>query len=647
MKTLIVGAFLLLTSTRVLAQEEQKKATNEVYTYVEQMPVFPGGQEGIFKALGQVIQYPTEALQQRLAGKVFVSFVVGPTGRIQDVKVARSVHPLLDYEAVRAVQALADFTPGRQLGRAVSVAFTLPITFQLPKNVEEILAQRVAARMAPPTAGAQDTLPATAAQPIYTAVEKMPVFPGGQEALYHFIVRNLRYPEQASAQRLQGRVFVSFVVNTSGQVEQIRAITNVHPVLEEEAKRVVSLFPAFEPGQQSGRKVAVSFTVPISFHLNPNNGKIPGQQASREEAAAANLLNEITTWQNSRIGYTMSGLNLQDAPPLAEHQVQEQLRNFDYPTDALRLGLQGRVRISFSPDSSGRATNARILQGLHPALDQAALLAVVHGVQLKPAQLRALQGKMLIVSALFQLPPRADELLAQRMGEEAVAPNPGFSAAQYPGGPEALYAFLAAAPYPEAARQQLLSGRIFITITLDASGWVKSMEPLMSTPPSGAETTATKARGKALDELYEAAMQYLTQMPQWQPARWNGQPGPTSFTLPLTYYALPPATPAPMIYAYADEMPVPVKSNILQASSHRLNYPPEALRAQAQGLVWVYFVVDETGKVTQPVVVKTPHASLSEEALKLVAGLPVFKPGRHHGQPVKVALMLPVTFAIK
>ncbi|TGE27245.1 energy transducer TonB [Hymenobacter metallicola] len=117
---------------------------DKVFIYVEQQPVFPGGQQGLYHTIGSNIYYPTDALRQRLEGKVFVGFVVGASGAVEDVKLIRGIHPLLDSEAMRVVKQLPPFTPGKQLGRPVRVAFTIPIGFRLPPNVEQILAERAA-----------------------------------------------------------------------------------------------------------------------------------------------------------------------------------------------------------------------------------------------------------------------------------------------------------------------------------------------------------------------------------------------------------------------------------------------------------------------------------------------------------------------
>ncbi len=111
--------------------EKPKEVTPEIFTAVEQMPQFPGGEEALRKYLASHINYPPMAAENGVQGKVIVQFVVDKTGRVGEVKVARSVDKELDREAVRVCKSLPKFVPGRQNGQAVSVWFTLPVTFKL------------------------------------------------------------------------------------------------------------------------------------------------------------------------------------------------------------------------------------------------------------------------------------------------------------------------------------------------------------------------------------------------------------------------------------------------------------------------------------------------------------------------------------
>ena len=102
---------------------------------------------------------------------------------------------------------------------------------------------------------------------IFTVVEQMPEFPGGESALRDFIVREVKYPAEARKGNAQGKVFVSFVVNRNGKVENAKVVRGVHPALDAEAIRVVNLLSEWKPGKQHGKDVDVAYTIPIEFKL--------------------------------------------------------------------------------------------------------------------------------------------------------------------------------------------------------------------------------------------------------------------------------------------------------------------------------------------------------------------------------------------
>ena len=112
-------------------EEKPKEVKEEVFRSVEQMPQFPGGEAALMKYLQSHIQYPAMAAENNVQGRVVVQFVVDKTGKVGEVKVVRSVDKDLDKEAVRVCKSLPKFTPGRQNGQAVSVWYTLPVTFKL------------------------------------------------------------------------------------------------------------------------------------------------------------------------------------------------------------------------------------------------------------------------------------------------------------------------------------------------------------------------------------------------------------------------------------------------------------------------------------------------------------------------------------
>ena len=112
-------------------EEKPKEVKEEVFRSVEQMPQFPGGEAALMKYLQSHINYPPMAAENNVQGRVVVQFVVDKTGKVGEVQVVRSVDKDLDKEAVRVCKSLPKFTPGRQNGQAVSVWYTLPVTFKL------------------------------------------------------------------------------------------------------------------------------------------------------------------------------------------------------------------------------------------------------------------------------------------------------------------------------------------------------------------------------------------------------------------------------------------------------------------------------------------------------------------------------------
>ncbi len=115
----------------VPVEEEEEIVEAEIFTVVESMPEFPGGAGELYKYLGQNIKYPPLAKESGIQGRVFVNFVVEPDGSISNVKVLRGIGGGCDEEAVRVVESMPSWKPGKQRGKAVRVSYNLPIKFTL------------------------------------------------------------------------------------------------------------------------------------------------------------------------------------------------------------------------------------------------------------------------------------------------------------------------------------------------------------------------------------------------------------------------------------------------------------------------------------------------------------------------------------
>ncbi len=115
--------------------EEEESAEDVIFYIVESMPEFPGGEFALRKFIAENVLYPDNARNMCIEGRVYVQFVVDTAGSVIDVKVVRSVHPLLDAEAVKVVQQLPKWIPGVQRGKKANVSFTIPINFKLEGSV--------------------------------------------------------------------------------------------------------------------------------------------------------------------------------------------------------------------------------------------------------------------------------------------------------------------------------------------------------------------------------------------------------------------------------------------------------------------------------------------------------------------------------
>ena len=122
---MLVLLFSFMTSTA------QTKKNNMVYDVVEVMPQYPGGQIAMLKYIMENIKYPKQIMEEGIQGRVTVSFIVEKDGRVSNVRLLRSVQPLLDKEAIRVVKSMPKWSPGKQKGKPVRVRFNLPVMFKL------------------------------------------------------------------------------------------------------------------------------------------------------------------------------------------------------------------------------------------------------------------------------------------------------------------------------------------------------------------------------------------------------------------------------------------------------------------------------------------------------------------------------------
>jgi TonB family protein len=252
---LFIPVLLLFVLFNFQTQAQEKKGKDQVFKVVDTMPVYPGGEEALRKDIASKVKYPESAKKKGISGKVYVTFVVDKDGKIVDLEIARGVESTLDEEALRVMSLLKTWKPGSQRGIPVKVQYTIPIQFALngdskSKN-QKIENKRIN----------------EAGNEVFFVVEDMPEFPGGEEALRLFISKNVKYPDEAIKEKVQGKVYITFTVTQEGKVADARIARGVCPSLDKEALRVINTLPKWKPGKQRGQAVNVEYTVPINFAL--------------------------------------------------------------------------------------------------------------------------------------------------------------------------------------------------------------------------------------------------------------------------------------------------------------------------------------------------------------------------------------------
>lgn len=106
---------------------------------------------------------------------------------------------------------------------------------------------------------------------VFTVVEEQPEFPGGNEEMFKFLGKNIKYPTKAMNSNIQGKVFLQFIVTDEGDVRDIEVLKGIGSGCDEEAARVLALFPKWQPGRQNGKPVNVKFTLPVNFQLEESD----------------------------------------------------------------------------------------------------------------------------------------------------------------------------------------------------------------------------------------------------------------------------------------------------------------------------------------------------------------------------------------
>ena len=206
--------------------------TAKIYYDADTMPSFMGGLEALRSYM--VEQSALSTMKDSLRESVIVSvyFVVETDGSISNITIIDSVDFKYKEEALKYVKNMPKWNPGKIGNTNVRVMLSIPIDFS-----------------------------------VYTVVESMPEFPGGMQKLLQFLAENIQYPKQARSAGISGRVFANFVIEPDGSVSNVRILRGLGYGCDEEVIRVIKKMPKWNPGVQRGKRVRVSYNLPVKFTL--------------------------------------------------------------------------------------------------------------------------------------------------------------------------------------------------------------------------------------------------------------------------------------------------------------------------------------------------------------------------------------------
>ena len=254
---------LLAGSVQVNDSIHPQQRKTKSYTVKEELPLFPGGYSAFNEYFYDNLQFPKISAKKHIEGIVKIHCMVTKTGDIVNVKVLKSLDKYCDAEAIRLVKGMPRWIPGKRNGKKVDMHCVIPVDFY--KLVDIVDAFSIDLIKGENTEKDIMSAPKSNSEIVYTAVEQMPRYIGGEEAINEFIAKNLKFPEECKDDNFNGKVYVRFVVSKDGDVKDAQIMRSLDLPFDKEALRVINSMPKWIPGMQNGVNVPVYYVVPISF----------------------------------------------------------------------------------------------------------------------------------------------------------------------------------------------------------------------------------------------------------------------------------------------------------------------------------------------------------------------------------------------
>jgi TonB family protein len=230
----------------------------------------------------------------------------------------------------------------------------------------------------------------------FVSMETPPTYPGGIANFYKFLGENMKYPQQAKDDNVQGNVFVSFTVEKDGSLNDIKVERKLGGGTDEEAIRVLKLSKRWNPGLQNGKVVRVKYNIPIKFAIA---GKKPNPKVATPVSGSAGPVNESTV-------YSFVSMENPPAYPGGINAFYKFLGdNIKYPTEAKDKNVQGNVFVSFTVEKDGSLSDIKVDRKLGSGTDEEAIRVLKLSKRWNPGMLNGQPVKVKYnIPVQFKLP---------------------------------------------------------------------------------------------------------------------------------------------------------------------------------------------------------------------------------------------------
>ena len=415
----LVFCLSIVFSSESINAQSDKSNTNEnkindyeITIFVEEMPRFPGCEDkNSLKekedcAKGKMLEYvyrnliyPDTARIKGTQGQTVLRFVVKKDGTIDQVRIVRDIGDGCGEAVKKVIESMNQmqerWIPGKNGGKNVNTQYILPVKFELQGNDGKSINNTELPH-----------LKTESNRMIFKVVDQMPRFPGCEDKisdkekddcakskLLEFIYKNLKYPEEARKNQVEGQVVLQFVITKTGTLENIKIVLEIGGGCGYAAKSVIEtmndMSQKWIPGKQNGQNVDVLYTLPVKFNLEDARNSV-----SQPPKQLVDYFSQEVHWKeclelDNMIERTMCTFN--KISDFVQHQIK-------YPEEALKNNIEGYCKVRAYFDERGNLNKTEMIKDIGYGCGEEALRIVKNLPTMEPAEKsgKPIEGSLII-----------------------------------------------------------------------------------------------------------------------------------------------------------------------------------------------------------------------------------------------------------